>query len=256
MTRLLTWGAGQLGGRVARLWRDHGEPVLAFTQTEKRHAELAGWGIEPYLGSPARLLQPDDALLLALPGHEQQLAAVTALCSLPPPARLVLLSSTGYYGPASGRISEDTPAGPGQRPAAIAATEQAFLAWAGGRGVVIRLAGLYHSSRGPFNILAKGGTPRLGPPDKILSLIHYDDAARATLAALRHPDPAAIYLAVTPPCPTRQEFYRLACPRLQREAPVFSTPLNQPPAFFEVTRLRRDLLPQPAYPDWRAALPP
>jgi hypothetical protein len=61
-------------------------------------------------------------------------------------------------------------------------------------------------------------------------------------------------LAVTLPCPTRQEFYRAACQVLELDEPVFAPPSGQPPAQYDISRLRRDLLSQPVYPDWRAAL--
>jgi len=102
--------------------------------------------------------------------------------------------------------------------------------------------------------LARRGAPPLRPPDKALALIHYDDAASAAFAALIHPKPERAYLGVTPPCPTRDEFYRLACKMLNLQEPVFGAPIGHPPAEYDVTRLRRDLLPQPAFPDWRAAL--
>ncbi len=153
-----------------------------------------------------------------------------------------------------GMVNEDTPPGDDPRSASIAATERAFNAWTAGNGVVLRLGGLYSRGRGPMSGLARRGAPRLRPPDKALALIHYDDAAAAVNAGLQHPQPENVYLAVTPPCPTRQEFYELACRLLGLPAPGFAPPLGQPPATFDVTRLRRDLLPKPAYPDWHAAL--
>lgn len=254
MIRLITWGSGELGGRVARLWRATGRPVLGLTQTERRHAALRAESIEPRLGSPVDLLQPEDVLLLALPGHQSQAEAIDLIATTPPPARVVLISSTGYYGLPTGQVDETSPVGEGPRPAAIAATEQAFRAWAGERGVILRFGGIYRPGRGPFSALQRRGHPPAGPPNKTLALIHYDDAATATLAALQHPAPEPVYLGVTPPCPTRREFYEAACQRLGLPPPTFEVPLPHPPAIFEVTRLRRDLLTHPAYPDWRSAL--
>lgn len=252
--RLITWGTGELGGKVAKMWRAQGGEVIGLTQTEQRHADLRTGGVEPKIGSPLGLLQQDDALLLALPGHITQKEALETLVSTPPPARVVLISSTGYYGLSSGLVDEETLPGKSERSTAIASTEQIFRAWAGDRGVILRLGGLYRLGRGPLSALARRGQPPPGPPNKTLALIHYDDAATATLAALTYPTPKQVYVSVTPPCPTRKEFYSAACARLNFPPPTFTALLDQPLAQFEVTRLRQDLLPKPAYPDWRAAL--
>ena len=253
MKRLIVWGAGELGGRVARMWTDG--PVIGLTRTTERHAALQAAGISPKVGSAIGLLEQDDLLLLALPGHIKQKAALDSLATYPPPARTVLISSTGYYGPTpSGIINEESPRGKTERAANIAATEQTFLAWAGQNGVVVRLGGLYRLGRGPMPALARRGEPLLKPPDKTLALIHYDDAAIAVMAALQRPQVEPLYLAVTPPCPSRRTFYEAACQKLALPAPRFAAPIGLPPADYDVTRLRRDLLAQPAHPDWREAL--
>ena len=254
MRRLITWGTGELGGRVAKLWRAQGGAVVGVTQTEQRHADLIALGVEPRTDSPATFLHPADALLFALPGHATQSAAIEQIATLPPPARTVLISSTGYYGLPNGVINEDTPSGAGTRPQAIAAVEQAFLNWAGPNGVVIRFGGLYRPGRGPMSALARRGHPPPGPANKTLALIHYDDAATATATALQRPSPAQVYLGVMPPCPTRAAFYHLACAALDLPPATFSEPLPFPSAKFDATRLRQDLLPKPLFPDWQAAL--
>ena len=253
---LVIWGAGTLGGRVAPQWTATGGPVHAFTRTQTRHEALRQAGAEPHLNSPVGVLGADDALLLALPGSAAQLAAVEALAGTPPPARAVLCSSTGYYGRASGPVDEDTAPGDDPRAAAVVRAERAFAAWAGPHGVILRIGGLYESGRGPMSALAHRGAPPLGPPDKTLALIHYDDAATICFEALRHPAPLPVYLAVTPPCPSRYEFYLAACVVLGLDEPMFDDPLRQPQAEFDVHRLRRDLVPHPAHPKWQGALLP
>ncbi|HMR66409.1 MAG TPA: hypothetical protein PKE64_20550 [Anaerolineae bacterium] len=255
--RLIVWGAGELGGRVARLWRQAGGPVIAVTHSDRRHADLRAAGISPRCGDPLDQIQADDLLLLSLPGHDTQRTAVEQLVksNRARPRRTVFLSTVGYYGPeAHGPIDEATPPGPDERSASIAEAEAVFFAWAGETGVVLRLGGLYAHNRGPISALARRKTLKRRPPDKTLALIHYDDAAAAIHAVLRHPAPERLYLAVTEPSPTRQEFYTRACRRLNLPAPEFEPPIGRPPARYDLTRLRRDLLPAPAYPDWQAAL--
>jgi len=252
--KLVVWGAGELGGRVAVAWAQSGHPVLGLTQGTSRHGDLRRAGVEPGIGSAVNVLAPDDVLLLALAGNANQKTAVDALQHSLPPARTVLISSTGYYGTPVGRVDEDTPRGETQHALNVEAAEQAFRTWAGRRGVVIRFGGLYRPGRGPMSALLRRGTVPEGTPNRTLALIHYVDAATATLAALRHPEPEATYVGVVPPCPTRHEFYTRACAVAGLPAPVFTTPLPHPPAEYDATRLMRDLLPAPDHPDWRDAL--
>jgi len=254
ITRLVIWGAGTLGGAVGQRWQRG--PVLAFTQTTARHHTLQQLGITPHLESPCPHLQYLDVLLLALPGHAHQQAAITALqaAQITPPQRIVMISSTGYYGLNHALINEATPPGDDPRAATIATVEHEFMAWAGKNGVILRSGGLYGLGRGPIHALARRGYPKAGPPNKTLALIHYLDLAAAVIAALQHPQPAPVYLAVTPPCPTREEFYTLACDQLNLPAPVFTPVITNPPLFYDVTLLRQELHPHPLYPHWQTAL--
>ncbi len=255
MTRLVVYGAGALGGRVARAWVEAGGVAVAHTRTDARHEVLRAAGVEPRLGPPA-ILDPADALLLSVPGSDQLTMAVAGLRGGPVPARAVLIGSTGYYGVATGPVGEHTPPGTDDRALRCVGAEHVFRAWAGEAGVVLRCGGLYARGRGPLAALEETREVPLGPPDKTLALIHYDDAASAALAALRHPAPEPTYLAVTPPCPTRREFYLAACVLLDLGLPGFGPKLRKPTADFDVARLRADLLPLPAHPRWQEALLP
>lgn len=248
----MIWGAGELGTLVARQWQ-HG-PVIGYTKSTARHRQLRELGLEPQTGNAAPALRSEDVLLISLPGTEAKAEVLAALAKVPPPRRAVLISTTGYYGSPQGRVDEDTPAGRTPGAQAVAQVEETFRAWAGEAGVVIRPGGLYRPGRGPMAALARRGTVSAKPPNKTLALIHYEDAATAVAAALQRPEVAPVYLAVTPPSPARREFFEAAAARLGLEAPPFADPLPGPAARYDAARLRRDLLPRPAYPDWRAAL--
>src|SRR5919108_1211157 len=129
--RLVVWGAGELGGRVGASWAKDGMPVLGLTRSTERHNDLRSRGITPLVGGAPGLLMPEDALLLALPGSASQHTAIAALANTPPPARAVLISSTGYYGSAHGRVDEDTPCGGDAHAAVVKAAEVAFRTWVG-----------------------------------------------------------------------------------------------------------------------------
>lgn len=252
--RLIIWGAGELGARVAALWAKNG-PVLAYTRTDARHSMLKSVGAEPRTGSPAGVLTTQDAFLLALPGSAKQALAVAQLTSVPTPSRTVFISSTSYYGSASGRVDEQTQAGDGERAARTIGAENAFRAW-DSDGVILRLGGLYRPGRGPLSALLRRGEAPLGPPNRTLALIHYDDAAQATYRALRHQAPQNVYLLVTPPCPTREAFYQAACVLLDLPLPTFSPTLKQPPVDYDIARMRADILPKPLHQRWQEALVP
>lgn len=255
MSRLVIWGAGELGGRVAAARVAAGDTVVAHTRTETRHPTLREAGADVALGAPDAL-EPDDTLLIALPGTDRQTMAVVSLRDRPPPRRVVLVSSTGFYGDRrKGVVDEDTPPGDGERAGAVAACETLFRHWAGEAGVVVRSGGLYRVGRGPLSALQKRGSVPPGRPDKTLALIHYDDAAAAVAAALVHPDPQPVYLAVTPPCPSRRDFYLAASVVLGLDLPSFDRDRGGG-VRYDVSRLRADLLPEPANPRWQAALVP
>jgi nucleoside-diphosphate-sugar epimerase len=254
--RLVVYGCGTLGALIAAEYAAHHGACVGYTRTPERHPGLRERGVTPAVGSPFGALHPDDHLLLALPGTAAQRAAITELAAAPPPSRVVLISSTGYYGQPAGAVDEDTPPGPEARSREIAETEQLFRAWAGPNGVILRTAGLYQRGRGPLSALRHSGRPPLGPPDRTLGLIHYEDAAAAACAALIHPAPEPVYLAVIPPCPSRRDFYLAACVVLDLADPTFDAPLKLPPAVYDNSRLRRDLLPEPRHPRWQESLLP
>ena len=274
--RLVVIGAGDVGGEVARRWVADGGEALGITSSPARHAALRSHGIEARVGGARELLRPEDRVLLSTPGSESQRRVAATLVGLGV-GRSVMTGSTGIHGTPRGPVDESTPPGDGPRARDAAEAEAAFRRWAPD-GVVLRLGGLYRSGRGPLQPLLRRGAPPLGPPDAALPLIHRADAVSAILAALVHPEPAPVYLTVTPPAPRRDEFYGEACRRHGLPEPLFSDPLGpgeldprgaagspagarrnsdegsgRPVAWIDVSLRRRDLLPDPAHPDWREA---
>ena len=169
----------------------------------------------------------------------------------------MITSSTGYFGTQGGALSAESPPGETERAQEIAAMESRFTAWAGSQGTVIRLGGLYRQGRGPLNVMRKRGSAPLGvPPDRVIPLVHYDDAAAACFAALRVERPRPTYLVVSPPCPTRQDFYLAACVILDVPLPSFEQATGRPRAEYDIGHTIDDLDYAPQYPRWQAALIP
>lgn len=248
--RLVVIGAGDLGGEVARRWVEGGGEAIGVTRSTDRHDALRAWGVLPSTADEWSALRASDAVLLCTPGSQNQEQAARDL----PDAgvrRLVMASTTGFFAGCSGLVLPTSPPGTTSRAQAAAAAESQVQRRDG--SVIVRLGGLYRAGRGPVRALLRRGSPPPGPPNKPLALIHRDDAATALLAALHHPAPAELYIAVTPPLPTRRAFYEHACARHGLSAPSFTAPQGEPPIQYDVSDLRRDLLPTPVHPDWREA---
>lgn len=173
------------------------------------------------------------------------------------PSRAVITGSTGYYGLQGGEISRNTPPGDTERAIAIAEMETRFYEWAGDQGVVLRIGGLYRQGRGPLNWLKNQGSAPLNmAPDRVIPLVHYDDAASACIGALTCEDPKPAYLVVSPPCPTRQEFYMAACVILELPLPSFGKRAGSIPATYDISETMEDLGCAISFPKWQAALIP
>lgn len=123
-----------------------------------------------------------------------------------PKARVILITSTAVFdGLNNGEgVTENTPAKPvSERGRWLHEGEKKLRAALGYRAQILRLAGLYSKSRGPFNYVAKSlkeQSPLRDRGGKILNLIHEDDAVsvinemihRAELQLVLGADGAAI----------------------------------------------------------------
>ena len=140
--------------------------------------------------------------------------------------RVLLLGSTSVYSEEEGQeVTEGSAtAGP------LVAAERATLE---GGGCVLRLAGLYSRERGPQTLLASAprtedGAPRLEPPgERLLNLVHEEDAARAALFALER-DLAGVWNVSDGAPLTRARFYSVAAQTLSLPGPVFDLPGGRP----------------------------
>lgn len=239
------YGAGTLGSRV--LAGSHG-PKKAITRTPDRHDTLRALGAEP---TTAWVLPDRDTdVVLALPGSSNQLEAVRRLAHTRP-RRAVLVSTTGYHAPYEGRVEADSPPGRSERAQLAATTEAAFRDWMGERGVIVRLGGLYTRERGPAAYYAREDRIRPAPADAPLPLVHYDDAATLVLRALQGPCAPCVLGVVE--VVDRATFYTAVAAHLGRPTPTFA-PATGRAVTFDLQSCR-ELLPEPAHPDFRAHLP-
>ena len=237
--RLLIFGCGFLGLRVAHQWQERGGTVIAVTRSEEKAAQLAAQGIEPIL---ADLMRPET--LTALPSASRVLYCVgyDRSSSWSKEAlyidglthvleamqgrveRFVYVSSTSVYGQDDGSWIDETsatePTTDGGR--ICLATEQRLRERVV-QATILRISGLY----GPDRLLARvdqlrAGEPIGGNPEAWLNLIQGDDSARACVAALTAPSPGPLYLVSDDRPLTRREYFTALAQRVGAPPPVFS----------------------------------
>jgi len=194
MGKLLILGPGTLGKRVGVQWSHSDTSEIAgVTRTNRAHAELRRMGI-----SPATQASPEtfSSVLICVPPTQSddyvQLVKNTARNWLnDATGSLVFTSSAGVYSDESAIIDEHSPlksdGSNNDRSDVLINAENAAL---DAGGIVIRLAGLYHSSRGAHSYYLKGVSADSDPATRI-NQIHYDDAADLCFRALRS-DPSKL----------------------------------------------------------------
>lgn len=242
--RTLVVGCGYLGRRVGRLLSNRGERVFGTTRSAARSAELACWGVEAVV---VDVLAPDS--LANLPTADRALYCVGFDRSAGVPIRqvyvdglrltmgrlldrvgsLVYASSTGVYGGDDGGwVDEDSPTGPRTESGRACLDAEGVIRdfEADGRlpATILRYSGLY----GPDRLMRREALIRgeeiIGDPEKILNLVHIDDAATAAVTALDRARGGELYLVSDDRPAPRREYYRLAAEALKAPVPRFRPP--------------------------------
>jgi nucleoside-diphosphate-sugar epimerase len=275
----LVIGCGYLGLRVARRWLAQGDRVFALTRKPERAEELRDLGIIPLIGDltdPASLPRlPVARTVLFAVGHDRSsgksirevyvggLAA--ALAALPESVeRLIYISSTGVYGQSDGEIiDEDSPCQPARESglACLEAEQTLRRHPLGGRGIVLRLAGIYGPGRIPLVKNVLQNEPITALESARLNLIHVDDAVEAVLAAEQRVEPPRLYVVSDGhPC-RRSEFYGELARLLEAPPPRFAAPADDSgraqrggDRHIDNARMLRDLGVPLRFPSYREGL--
>ena len=234
-------GCGYLGMAVARRLVARGERVLGTTRSLARSNQLRAQAIEPVVadvlepGSLRDLPRADRALYCV--GHDRATGlpmrtvyvgglahALEALAGRV--GHLVLASATSVYGQENGEwVDEDSPTLPRDESGRVCVEAETLArAYADEHGLslsIVRYSGLYGPGRIIRRRALEQGEPIAGDPLKWLNLVHIEDAATATIAALDRGVPARVYLATDDRPVPREEYYRLAAHCLAAPAPRF-----------------------------------
>ncbi|AMV40116.1 SDR family oxidoreductase [Planctomyces sp. SH-PL62] len=241
---LLIVGCGYLGCRVAAEWTGRGETVFGTTRSAEGAAGLAALGVRPVVADvldvPSLASLPAVDRVLFCVGYDRNAGPSkrsvyvdglrNVLERLPASvARLVYVSSTSVFGNVDGGwVDEQTPAEPITEAGRICLdAERALTAWSRESGVstvILRCSGLYGPERIIRRTLIARGEPIPGDPDRTLSLIHVEDAARAATSALDAASPGPLYLVSDDRPVPRREYYHAVAAHLNAPEPTFIPP--------------------------------
>lgn len=210
MRDVLIIGCGDIGRRVARIWKDRGARVTGVVQSAISAAEIRAAGITALRldldGELAAAEIPAAGTLLyyfAPPPPQGSIDSrlqnfLSALKTEVRPHRFVLIGTTGVYGDHRGkRVSEKTPPNPGSdRARRRLHAENCLRAWSQETGVpvvILRVGGIYGPARLPIDRLKKR-TPVIAPDQApITNRIHEDDLAAICVTAAVRGRPGAVY---------------------------------------------------------------
>ncbi len=209
-TDLTIIGAGELGGRAGRLWREKfpDAKVSAETTTSVRHGSLLRWGLNPRL----RAHRDDEKfahVIFAVPSSAPKytLELKAALAAWNREGKFVMISSTGVFAEDGGQdVDEDGGLATTPRAERLVEAENEVLVQ---RGMVIRMAGLYCLNRGPHRSYLNTALSTL-EGDGLINLIHYEDAATLAVAALLKGTEGMTYLGTDGTPTSRADLARLA----------------------------------------------
>lgn len=182
---LMVVGAGTLGLKAAKLWREkHPEAAITCaTWTEARHEEIVREGFSVTVAS--KLGDGDKSpyvLFCAPPGAAgPEYGSCVAQAAKLASTKVLFTSSTAAYADAP-VITENSPLSDSPRAQRLIRAEESVLSL--DTGCVARLAGLYTGSRGPHSFWLRRGACG-GGPGGMLNMLHYDDAASFAVAALK-----------------------------------------------------------------------
>ncbi|WP_243371993.1 SDR family oxidoreductase [Geotalea sp. SG265] len=200
MNNVVIIGCGDIGRRIAALFKEKGAAVTALSRTEGKAGQLQALGIGVVSGDlddPASLaeLQLQDALVYYLappPGGGNMDSRMRNFCASikagNSPRRIIYMSTSGVYGDCGDAlVTEETPPNPqtarGKR---RLDAETVLQGWGKDQGVaviILRVTGIYGPGRLPVTQLASGQPvllEHLSPPT---NRIHAADLAQVCVAA-------------------------------------------------------------------------
>jgi 2-alkyl-3-oxoalkanoate reductase len=303
MRIFLAGATGAIGSRLVPLLLDAGHEVVGTTRSPAKAEALRAAGAEPVVLDPLDRAAVVDAVASARPDAVvHQLTALADMGSMRDfdaafaltnrlrtegtdhllegaraagAGRFVAQSYAGWPTARSGGPvkSEDDPLDPDPVPSmssTLAAIRHLERAVTEAGGIALRYGAFYGPGTGlapgaeQVELLRKRRFPLVGDGGGVWSFVHIDDAAAATLAALEHGAPGAIYNVVDDePAPAREWLPPLAAAagaKPPRHLPRWLARIAAGEALTAMmteirgasnAKAKRELGWQPAYPSWR-----
>ncbi|WP_419173107.1 hypothetical protein [Halobacteriovorax sp.] len=201
---LLVFGAGNLGEKVATLWKERfpGEEVFGVTNTTRKHSQLSSKEITP-LCYGEKLPKVSNILFSIPPKDNYSELVEEAFKCWDESGNFLFISSTSVYLESNGGVvNENSKANPEHR---LFSVEEMVIDKG---GCVLRLAGLYDKHRGP-HLYLKNKMKLSSSKDSLLNLIHTQDAAELSVKALESGSKGTRYLGCDGSPMTKSEFAKI-----------------------------------------------
>jgi nucleoside-diphosphate-sugar epimerase len=243
--RVLIVGCGYVGVSLGTNLVCEGHEVFGLRRSAGAESELRAAGIQPIY---ADITRPDE--LVRLPGSLDWVVNCVAsaggsaedyrrvyrdgtshlLERLKPEQlkKFVYTGSTSVYGQNDGsRVTETSPTQPNTETARVLIETEHLLLEAARRdqfpAIILRLAGIYGPGRGHwFKQFLKNEARVEGKGDRILNMIHRDDAVGCIIAALQRGKPGEIYNAADDEPVSQLDFFTWLAGALGRGLPPFA----------------------------------
>ncbi|WP_291286598.1 NAD(P)H-binding protein [Flavobacterium sp.] len=247
MTQISILGCGWLGWPLAKKLMDKGHAVSGSTTSENKLPILEASGIKAFLvalesenvsDSITNFLAESEILIIDIPPKLREKSP-----NLPTPSekvfvrkienlipfieksavkKVLFVSSTAVYGNDNGTITEETLPNPETESGkqlllaeALLQKNQNFTT------TILRFGGLIGEDRHPVKFLA--GKENLENPDAPVNLIHQNDCISIIEEIIKQSKWNAVFNAVAPFHPTREEYYSQKAKSLNLVVPQFST---------------------------------
>lgn len=279
--RLVVFGAGYVGGEVARQAVERGLRVTALTRNPAKAAALREAGVETIEadlagdGWQARIPAGADFVLNSVSsggggvaGYEHSyvggMRAVAAWARAGAGGTLVYTSSTSVYPQDGGvEVDESAPTTPTSERSALLLEAERLAGTTDGAGFrrafVLRLAGIYGPGRHHILDQLRAGEALAGRGTHRLNLTHRDDICAAVWACFAAPAEVAggIFNVADDQPATKAELAQWVAERLGLPAPRFDPTLTggrravMPDRVVLNRRLKQVLGWRPAYPGFR-----
>lgn len=228
---VLIIGCGWVGKNLGQHLNNKGHKVYGTTRSEQNFSDLRDYKINPIkLQLPVDKIQNielpkvDSVVISISPGRGEnrnkyplyirQLAKHWKDSN----TQVLMYSSTGVYGNASGLVSENHTLPETDSENVLCAAE-GELREALDDAVILRLSGLYGEDRHPVKYLA--GRKNIKHGDAPVNLVHREDVIQATELIIANSMRSQIYNICSPVHPAKEKIYKTIAQKLELDEPHF-----------------------------------